>query len=227
MAEETTGAVATPPAPTETPPANAGNSTPTPEGEVFIPLQVDDEVFNLKPREYQQLAEFGYRALKEKSNPKPDTSVTNNEPKEPTVAELQAEFRELQNGLKHKEELGNIYNELNRVSQSNELTKTNEKLHQSISVETLAKVNFNPRLNVADTYNAVLKERLDLLNSLKNDGNDRDNARTKANALVNGSIRGGGNQSIIDASKKFSPEDIRSGASKRALEDFLRKVSVD
>ena len=191
----------------------------------FIPLQMPDgTIENVKPEEAYKLAIYGYGKLKEEhSKEKSSTKIDKiEEDTDAKVLRLEKELGEFKQEKERDKALNDINRTLYESAQQHESTKINTKLAAKINALALARVNMNPRLDLKTVYKEELADYLELVRvNIK----ESETSNGKIKAAMSGSIRSGG-MPALDADKKFKAEDIKSGASRRALEEWLTKANA-
>lgn len=192
--------------------------------EEFIPIQLPDgSIQHVKPDEAYRLAVYGLQKLKQENEPKKESTELVEEDTDTKLARVEKELIELRDEKKRDGELASINRVLWDASQQSEITKSNSKIAAKINALSLARVNINPRLDLKQVYK---EELTDYIEMVKGSIEQEKNANGKVRAAMSGALRSGGMPSL-DTEKKYKAEDIKTGASRRALEDWLEKAKAE
>lgn len=190
----------------------------------FIDLQTTDgNVIKLKPQEFYNLAQYGYNEFVNRQN-KPVESPQTVQSEPITVETLQKDIVSLRQERETERQLTHIQNTLYTESQKNEETRMDKELSDAINVEVLARHNLNPRIPIDSIYPDVFKRYKKVIDKAVEDRIGKIDVNGKVRAHLNSTIRGTGGVPVIDANKTYKPEDILSGASRKALAAALESI---
>lgn len=183
----------------------------------------DGSVRSVKGSEIIELARYGYTKLEEEANPTEDVQQVSDDEltTEERLKKAEEKLQQFELKNKQQEETNKMYTALNKARQTNSIAKENDKFHNLISVATLAKVNINPRLDYETAYKETLADALSVMEEVKEQDKNKNINTTYLKNSTMGIQRGGEGGSLIDTTKKFSVEDLKSGASRSALREFL------
>jgi len=194
------------------------------------------EVVNLRPEEFYGVAQYGYTKFQEEQNNRNKPQNNNNtEPVELTtedrIVQLQQKIESLEQGNVQREQHNQVLNTLAKLADSKELTKTNTKFADMAGALSLAQLNLNPRLNLEKVYNDTVKLFEEVIASQSAAKVEEEVKKIAINNKVQHSmipsIRGSGGTPSIDNSKKYTPEDVNTGVSRRALAELVARLSTE
>lgn len=177
----------------------------------------DGSSVQLTPGEVMEFATYGYGAvLKNQAEAKPKE-----DPKEPTIASLQKEIEGMKAAKTQEQSVAGINQQLMTAANSIEATKEDPEFASSVAVETLARYNLNPRLNIQNTFQKVYDQRMKKITKMIERQKEKESANRTVKNSLSATMRGGGSPAI-PAGQERKAEDIKTGASRRALAEFLR-----
>lgn len=189
----------------------------------------DGTTRNVQAKELLQLAQFGAMKVEEIQNKsdKDEPEVKDEElTSEERLKKAEEKLAQMEQKEKQKEAVNEINTALVTARRDHDKTKESEKLHNLISLVTLAKVNINPRLDYKTTYKESLADVLEYVNENVESEKEKGRANNKVRNSMMG-VQRGSDSPALDKDKKFTPDDIRSNASRRALQEFLETVRGD
>lgn len=167
-------------------------------------------------------AQYGYLAY-EKSQAETEAPAATPQPQKPMTAEekleaLTQEFAEFKQSLTQKEEISNLQMQLNTQAAQHEITKNDPEMANIVNTMVAAFQTVNPKVTVAQAYPqviAVLQKKF------------------KSNPVSNGKLNQFNNRTApqgssvpVTAVPKATPKDVKDGASRRVLTDFLKGSGI-
>lgn len=199
----------------------------------MIEFQIAGQTQNLTPSETYQAAQYGLMKLMDESKPKDESKEESKEEEnsELSLESLQGQIQTLKGELVEKDKKEQNERSLTQINQRVNLqqskydsTKEDKDLHESVAIETLARINFNPRLTIEDVYKSVLEKRTSFIDK----GVESEKERLKNNSSIFNrlnSVQRGGGSPVVDKKKVFTAEDLRTNVSRRALAERLNAES--
>jgi len=183
----------------------------------------DGEVINLNAEQAIQAAQYGLIRMKEAREKKPEKKDEVVVEEEDEIVSLRKELSDLKRGLKHKEDVDEVNSILYNLTQSHKETKENPKLGKKISDLTLARVNINPSLSFNKVFKQELEDYLDMIPKPKTEEETATNAVRRS--MIN-TIRGGSTP-IVESEQKFTAKDVRTGKSRKALQEWVERAQAE
>lgn len=180
----------------------------------------------------QQILDLATNALHRIEQEQMDTGKKDESKKEDMSSEeritnLESQIKVMEQDRKNKEEVNTIRTALITAGDKYDITKNNPKVAQKIAIITAAIHAQNKTLDVGQIYAEQVKEFTEMQEGMEKTSKGKINANAKVGAAVSGITRSEGGMPVIDTSKKWTGKDIKSGASKQALEDFLASMETE
>lgn len=166
-----------------------------------------------------EAARYGLIKMEEERATK--SSPPASEEEEEVDNSLEARFTRLQEEVstykkerEAEQQYAQINFDLNQAKQQHEYTRNNPKMAEKIATIVLAKINLNPRLSIAETFRKEVEDFV-----------ERDKAvlEQKVRDKTMG-VQRGNNLPTVDKSKQYKAVDVKSGAARRALSEFLERA---
>lgn len=214
---------ATPPA--VTPPAATPAKEEPKEIQYYSLPVVEGEPWNVTANELFQLAQLGANSIAEKQKKGSNTPESDSEPEDEIVT-LRREVRELKQGREQEQTFNQINQTLHTENQKYDATKEDPELAALINAAALAQYNMNPRIPLATYHSRLFK----IVEAKIAKGLEKEKEKTIATrrigSIVNTTQRGSA-VPAVEKTKEFKAEDVKTGASRRALQGFLQQLSIE
>lgn len=194
----------------------------------FVVQLEDGKTWEVNANDYIMLATLGANTLynKRKSQEEEKKKVTTQateEEAENEVVTLRNRLDKLEKEKNAEKVMNDINRELSQAANKNERLKGNEQLTNMLNAVALAQHYQNPNQSLTKLFDHATKVFEDAVNAEV----EKEKNKLKGNKFVtnitNQTTRGG-SASTIETGKKFSAEDVRKGASRRSMQEFLEKA---
>lgn len=203
------------------------SKTDPPTGEKGEPTYaipgMDGVVRNLTEAELLMVAQKGLQVFQEE-NEKLKTEEANKEPltSDQELVALREELNQVKLDREADKKNTAIKTALIEEGAKHELTKVGPRIKELLELNTLITANQNRSLSIGDAYSQTVETMQEALKEMNehNKSNESDNNRV-ISAMTSG--RSGGGLSTVDASKKYTSKDVKSGASRNALQEVLNE----
>ena len=215
--------------PAVTPEANKDTetkATETKETSDYFTLPLPDgSTHNVTSKELVNLAQFGLTQLQEQrtNKTKKEEVVEEELDTEGKVSKLERELQELRDSAKNEKELNVINSTLLNANSRNTVLKERPKLAAVVNTVALAQYNQNPRIDLAQWHDKTANIINDLINEAVEAEKTKLRNTGKISAITNSTNRGSGTP-ILDKTKEFKADDVRTGASRKAFASFLEEL---
>lgn len=146
----------------------------------------------------------------EETKPKEDVSL------QEQLDKLKEEISQKEKIAGNKERGQQIINTINKAAQDFELTRDNGPFAEKIKMNTLIRLNQNPRLDPAVAFAEETKSYMEILEKM----NEKNVANDKVKGAIGGSLRGG-SMPAIDTNKKWTAQDLKTSDSLEAMRLFI------
>ena len=208
-----------------------GNKTSTSETKSeekqYFQLKTTDPenpTWSVEPRELIELAQLGANSLIEKR-------VGKNKDKEEAediddVAQLRKDVEDMKKERNTEREIGIINRTLADANAKSEFLKDHLELAQQVNALALAQYNINPRESLESYHSKAEKSFAKIINSVIDKEKDKLKGNNRLRAAMNSAQRGS-SSSLSDSDKTYTSEDLKSGASRRALIHSLEQMEQD
>jgi len=175
----------------------------------------DGKVYNVTPTEAQTLLQMGLSKHFDDLNPKetPDTEEMSD------IEKLQKEFNDFKQQVQAKEQQMTTNQVLHQKIQQHNIE--DKSLSELVSTLALAKHIINPRIDLSSHFDDSLKQLTQREKSITEKLNEKILANSKVRASLEGIARGEGGVPVLDSEKKWTADDVKSGASRQALAELL------
>ena len=208
-----------------------GNETPTSETkseekQYFQLKTIDPEnpTWPVEPRELIELAQLGANSLIEKRLEK-DKDKDKDEDID-DVAQLRKDVEDMKKERNTEREIGIINRTLADANDKSEFLKDHPALAEQVNALALAQYNINPRQSLESYHSKAEKSFAKIINSVIDKEKDKLKGNNRLRATMNSAQRGS-SSSLSDSDKKYTAEDLKSGASRRALIHSLEQMEQD
>lgn len=188
----------------------------------------DGNMWEVGANDYIMLATLGANTLskkrketeQKKSIKKEDDDSSENE--EDEISILKARLDKFEKTSEADKMMNEINVELKHATSKIERLSGNEKLTNIISAIALSQHQQNPRNSLTKLVEHANKILEDVIQEeVTKEKNKFKNNKFLSN-ITNQTSRGG-SASTVETGKKFTPDDVRKGASRRSMQEFLQK----
>mgnify|MGYP001601933115 CR=1 FL=1 len=186
-----------------------------------LPLP-DGSSQNVTSKELISLAQFGATKLQEQRNKPVEDEELDTEGK---VSKLERELQELRDSAKNDKELQAINSTLLVANSKSTVLKERPKLAAVVNTVALAQYNQNPRISLDQWHDKTAQVINDLVNEAVETEKTKIKNTGKISAITNSTNRSSGNP-ILDKTKEFKADDVRTGASRKAFASFLEQLET-
>lgn len=195
----------------------------------LYPLQTPTGTIEVTAQELLQLASFGAGKLAADREAKEKEQQPEKEEEfdaETQITKLNEQIQSLKKEKETEKELVNIRSLLSANTEKFERLKNEPELAAAVNAIALSKWQTNPRFGLEHHHNETAKVIEKLISKEVEKEKEKIKGSVGANRrilnMTNSTVRSSG-VPTLDKEKKYTPEDIRSGAARRAFEDFLAK----
>jgi len=136
------------------------------------------------------------------------------------LEKLQEEFNQFKQSVQAKDQQATTNQILHQKIQSS-VAKDDAALAELVSSLALAKHIINPRVDLASHFDDSLKQLTDRDKTVMDRADEKILANSKVRASLEGISRGDGGVPVLDSEKKWTAEDVKTGASRQALAELL------
>lgn len=191
-----------------------------------IPLTIDGVQYELSPDELLSLAMYGGKQLKDQreAGEKKKVEEDGEMSAEDRIAKLEAELKGFKQQTDSEKEYAVIQQTLTAATEKHERLKNKPKLAAIVNSLALANYNNNPKTPLTQWHSQVAKTVNEIIDERVNEEKEKIRLNGKVSAITNSSVRGGA-AAAFDAKKVFKAGDVESGASLRAMREFLSQSS--
>ena len=141
------------------------------------------------------------------------------------VSKLERELQELRDSAKNDKELQAINSTLLVANSKSTVLKERPKLAAVVNTVALAQYNQNPRISLDQWHDKTAQVINDLVNEAVETEKTKIKNTGKISAITNSTNRSSGNP-ILDKTKEFKADDVRTGASRKAFASFLEQLET-
>jgi len=228
MPEETKPQETPEPEQKQEPKQEVQESTPEtpPTAEVkYIDIQsLSGKEHKVTSTEIYQLAQLGLQQIEEKDSPTEVKEESVPDTLEEKHEALNKQFQELKTERDNDRVLIQTKTILDREVVKYDLVTDYPELVDSIKISALATQQLNPRISLIEAVKLAVADRQKFMVSVQERDKQRALDTTKVSNAMSGVARGGGGLPNIDKDKKFTPEDVKSGATQKILQELLEGV---
>ena len=180
--------------------------------------QILDLATNALHRLEQEQIGSGNKKEEVKTEDMPDTE---------RIGKLESQIKLMEQDRKTREEVNAIRSSLTTCSNKYDITKDNPKIAEKVAIISATIHAQNRSLNIEQIYAEQVKEFMEIRDSMEKSVKEKAIANSKVSAAVSGITRSEGGMPVVDTAKKWTGKDLRSGASRAALEELLSGMDTE